>query len=187
MATLFDLGIMEGLGLVFALILVFVLVYGFLSKVQVLGEGKDGLYALIAFVVAVLVIITPAVRHMILFMAPWFGVVIFVGFFLLFLLMIFGMSAGDLYSGSSTAVISTFMVVAFVIFVFSGISYMSSPPPVEDNETEVEESRGIQIPAFLQGSVDRAEERLLHPQVLGMVVMLLVGAFAVFFLTKPSG
>ncbi len=162
-----NIGLLEGTVIVFAMLLIFVLTFGFLNKTKPLGDGKDGLHSLIAIAITILIIVNRPVLDMILFMTPWFAIVLFILFFILFLVAVIG---GE---SNLEGMKGTVITIALIIFVFAFMGYMSSPEVVDDEEEEEEENPILE-----------RLEVLLHPQVLGLVVMLAVAGFAVLLITK---
>ncbi len=95
MATFVDIGIFEGLAGVFTFLLIFVIIYAFLSAQRVIkvgGSGEKGIYALIAVSLALLSVLSGVAVSFIAILTPWFTVFII---FLFFIFFIFKMWAGD--------------------------------------------------------------------------------------------
>ena len=79
-------------------LLVFVVIFAILQKSKVLGEGKTQIDAIVAFVIGLILIVTPGPRNMIVGILPWLGVGVAV---ILTFLILYGFVAGDL-SGKNT-------------------------------------------------------------------------------------
>lgn len=94
MATFMDLSLFEHFSVVFVFLMVFVIVYGFLSAVKIFkGQGGEkGLYAIIALAVAFLLSMTKDAFSVIVTMTPWFTVLII---FLFLIFFVVRMWAGD--------------------------------------------------------------------------------------------
>ena len=96
MATLLDVGIMENFGVVFIVLLVFLVIFGLLEYIKAFGEEKRGLHSIIALMIAFLFIISKAATNMVAIMVPWFIVLAVFIFFVLFLVRIFGVGEADM-------------------------------------------------------------------------------------------
>ena len=175
MTTLFDLNILEGVAIVLAMLLLFVLFYGFLKKTEPLGEGKDGIYSLIAIAITILALTTQIIRDMIMFMAPWFAVIIFVAFFILFIMMIFGVKGDALAGDHGNILKGGVIVLALVVFLFALVGNTSFPSSSDDDED-------TEWPSYLTD----ARDIIVHPQVLGFITLMLVAAVTVILITKKA-
>ncbi len=170
MEAALNIGLMEGVIVVFAMLLLFVLAFGFLNKTKPLGDGKEGLYSLIAIAITLILIVNRPILNMILFMTPWFAVVLFIAFFVLFLVAVLGGEEAANFSNMKGAIVT----IALIIFLFAFIGYLNDPEVLEEDEEE-----SVRSSEFWESlSV------ILHPQVLGLIVMLLIAGFAVLLITK---
>ena len=97
MVTVLSVDLLSRFSVIFSVLLVFVVVYAVIVKTKIFGDGKEGLAGLIALCIALLVAVSKA-SDLIIFMAPWFTVLLF---FLLFIFMI-SMFAG-VVSAETTA------------------------------------------------------------------------------------
>lgn len=207
MATFLDIGVIGYFGVIFAFLLVFVILYGLLSWTKPFGEGKQGIYAIIAAAFAILSIINKAALFLISFMTPWFFIVIFFGFFIIFVLMMFGLKTEQLTAGASPYFRIWPIVIGLIILFFGlggafGQDLLSAGSG--DNNGDNNGGTSIEDPAG-QGSVptntgatgepegtgtgdyeSNVLNTLVNPSVLGMILLLFIGAFAAFFLTKES-
>lgn len=207
MATFLDIGVLNYFNVIFTLLLVFVIVYGFLSFIKPFG-GNTGLYALVAFAFAVLSITSPGALALITFIAPWFFVVIFIGFFILFILMMFGLKQSELKAGSRSEFRIWPIIFAILILLF-GLGHAfgqqtleqgtgttdttTTPTTVNVNNSGTTTDNLSLGNNGIPGTADQTAtdnfgnnvlNTLVNPQILGMIVVLLVGAFAMFLLTK---
>lgn len=169
------LGLLQNFTFIFAFLLLFVLSYGLLQKIKPLGDN-GGLYSLISIVIAVIGIASPGSRYLILYMAPWFAAGIFVIFFIIFLAAIFG-AKDDVFEGKEIKGIV--MTVSIILLIFAIVGYQSQP--ITDN-TENQENTTTNVgQAFSE-----ARDIIIHPQVLGMILLLLTGMFAVILMSKEG-
>lgn len=192
-----DVGILEAFGAVFTMLLIFVIVYGFLTLTNFFGD-KKGLYGIIAFTVAVLSLINPGILFMIGFMAPWFFLMIFIAFFILFALMIFGLKREQMEEwelGANTTLRTTVITITVVIFLAGlavgfGQDALGFTTDTAQNQTTTQPGPGGvgEVPTDVAGDdfLGNVVATFINPNVLGLIVIMLVGAFAAFFLARPS-
>ena len=185
---------------VFIFILAFVIVYGFLSFRKPFGEDKEGLYGLLAIAMGIIASAAPGVSDLILFLAPWFFIMIFLAFFVIFILTMFGESVEEL--GSGRGIRTSAIIISIVLLIF-GLSTIFGQGLLDQAEGE-ESSRITNDSGVVEvnPTPDRSEEDLVsaqstdtddfgtnllntfrNPQVLGMIVLMLIASFAAFFLT----
>lgn len=199
MATFLDVGVLGYFRVIFAMILIFVIMYGFLSWTKPFGDKNSGLYALVSIAFAILSITSGSVLTLISFMTPWFFIVIFVAFFILFILMIFGLKEKDLKAGMSGELRTWVIIVVIVILLFGlGSAF---------GQKTLEQGTGVTgpDPAEVQGSLGTGDNvtgspsatatndfnanllnTIVNPQVLGMILVMFVGVFAIFLLTRGT-
>jgi len=197
MATFLDVGILGYFRVIFAMILIFVIMYGFLSWTKPFGDGSNGLYALVSIAFAILGITSTGVLTLVTFMTPWFFIVIFVAFFILFILMIFGLKQKDLTAGLSSELRTWVIIVTIVILLFGlGSAFgqktlegttgttSSDPSQVQGSIGTGDNVTGAPSATASTDFGTNALNTLVNPQVLGMILIMLVGVFAIFLLTK---
>ncbi|MFP4567426.1 MAG: hypothetical protein ACLFN8_00625 [Candidatus Woesearchaeota archaeon] len=212
MATFLDLGLLGAVSSLFMIILVFVIMYGFLSWTKPFGDKNQGLYALIAFAFAIISMTSRGFITLITVITPWFFTLIFVGFFILFVLMMFGLKEKDLVAGKTQELRTWVIILTVVILLFGlgaafGQTTLEAGTGEEGEDTlmlEDEPSTGEPGQIYYGDDFDQTTtttkttttatesfgdnvlKTLFHPKVLGMLVILLVGAFAMFLLTKGN-
>lgn len=200
MATFLDIGILSYFRIIFSMILIFVIMYGFLSWTKPFGDKSSGMYALISIAFAILSITSQGVLHLISFMTPWFFVVIFIAFFILFVLMIFGLKEKSLTAGSTSELRVWVIIITVVILLFGlgsafGQGTLSGGSGDSDNGTVEGGTSSLGAGGNITGSPENTAtsdfgtnvmNTLVNPQVLGMILILLVGVFAIFLLTTST-
>jgi hypothetical protein len=154
----------------FVFILVLLVVYAILAYSKVLGENK-AIPWLIAFVLAIFVVVTPIAAGAIAYISPWFVLVfIFIGFITASLKM-FGASPADI--GSYTSLKWVFMVIVIIIMVVGFLSYIRERTFLPgDNETSTD------ISEYTKSSIV-----IFHPTILGAIVVLLIAVFTIALLS----
>jgi hypothetical protein len=103
-------------------LLVFVVVFAILQKTKVLGDGKTQMDSLVALVIGILLIITPAPRDFIVNFTPWVAVGAAV---ILVFLLLYGFVAEDSWKKEkwvkiTFGILAGLFVLGLVIY-FSGI------------------------------------------------------------------
>lgn len=192
--TIFDTNLLQIVGIIFAMLLVFVISYGFLSKVSIFGNQK-GLYALIALGLALLVVISPQIRGIVLFMMPWLFVVIFISFFVLVTLMIFGLKEVNLLAGESTELRWTVLIIVIVLFIFA-LGNVLGQDSLEATQGPGGETVERPTPGPAPTNVSRSVatddfqtnvwNTMINPQILGFIAIMLVAMFAIILLTRTA-
>lgn len=211
MATFLDVSILGFFGVVFSFLLVFVIIFGLLSLVKPFGDKQAGIYGIIAIAFAILSVSNINVLRMIAFVTPWFFILIFIGFIILFALMIFGWKMEDIAERATKTNMKTYVIVIIVVVIIFGVGNAFGQETLEagtgqtgsgtSNTTITNNDAIVQNPGNLPDIRNTATpgtpestatddfgtnvlNTLINPQVLGMILIILVGAFAMFFLTK---
>ncbi|MGV8169062.1 MAG: hypothetical protein ACP5N3_03320 [Candidatus Nanoarchaeia archaeon] len=198
MATFLDIGVLGYFRVIFAMILIFVIMYGFLSWTKPFGDKNNGIYALVSIAFAILSITSGSVLTLVTFMTPWFFVVVFIAFFILFILMIFGLKQGDLTAGKTPQLRTWTIIITIVILIF-GLGSAFGQKTLEQGTgttgSDVSQTQGTigTTGDNTTGSPEmtatsdfgtNALNTIVNPQVLGMILLMLVGVFAIFLLTQ---
>ena len=186
---------------IFVFLLVFVIVYGFLTLRKPFGDGKEGLYGLLAIAFALISAASEPISALIAFLAPWFFIMIFVGFFILFVLMMFGLDNDDLDAGATSSGLRTTTITISVVLLIFGLSTIFGQglldaggtnndtetvtvvePTNTGNEVEVTDLESTQSTATDDFGTN-VLNTIRNPKVIGMIVLMLIASFAAFFLT----
>lgn len=183
--------------------------------IKIFGDKKNGINAIIAFAFAVLSISSKGVLTMVSFMTPWFFVAIFIGFFIIFILMMFGLKPEELKAGASSEFRIWPIIIAITILLFGlGASFgqetldaTGNPSNAVSNDNGnvssttdnvISDSNTGNAGSTSNGPTGNPQDTstgdfgnnflntIINPSVLGMILLLLVAAFALFFLTKDS-
>jgi hypothetical protein len=197
MAALADFGLIRFFLGIFIFLLVFVISYGFLSYRKVFGPGKEPLYGLISLALGVIAAVSPAISNLLAFLAPWFFLMVFLGFFALFILSVFGLNTEAMSLGSDKRLVTPVIIITVVILIF-GLSTVFGQETLDARDTNDVANPGPGINQTLE-SIDAVNQgpqstdtgdfgqnllnTIIHPKVLGMIAFLLIASFAMFFLT----
>ncbi|MBU0979814.1 MAG: hypothetical protein KJ709_03335 [Nanoarchaeota archaeon] len=180
MATVMDLGLLEFFKPIISIVLVAALAYGLFSYTKIFGDNK-GLYALIAIFIALILAIVPALNDLVATMLPWF-VVFFI--FVVFLLMgykLFGAKDEDFRKvvTGNRAVVYWMIFIAILILLGSiGKVFFTA---AEDIEATGNHSR-IQTGEVGGTGEDAFWATIVHPKVLGLIIIMLISVFTVITL-----
>ncbi len=174
MATFLDIGLVEAFAPVFAFLFVWVTVFAILQFTKLFTDNK-GLHALLAFVLAVMTMLSPKLVELIAVMAPIFVVAMIFLIFLMLIYKMFGVS-DDWLTGAIEGKGSAFywiLIVAAVIVIGAvaivyGEEILSLTQPA-GNETGVAANVGATI---------------FHPKVLGFAVLMLIAVFTIYLLAS---
>lgn len=193
-----DLGLLQFFVGIFTFLLAFVISYGFLSYRKPFGDGNEGLYGLIALALAITVVAFRPVAALVTFLAPWFFVMLFVSFFGIFILSVFGLDPEQLGPDVDNRLRNVFITVTVVLLIFGlstvfGQETLEAGPDNGDetatNSPEIEAQNGtVDLePATTTDTGDFTQNlinTLTNPKVLGMVSFMIIVSFAMFFLTR---
>lgn len=185
MATILDTVLLDKFSIIFIWILIFAVVFA-LSESTKLIQNKV-LTSIIAFCLATLAVLTPSLPKILSNFAPW---VVVIAIFVLFMLMLtnfLGLPTKEivLQLGGRGAIwwILTPLIIG-LIFSFSQVFGQNLL-----NERTNSDGTVTTVSTGDTGSVTSSDHNdavlftLTSPKVLGMILLLLIGLFAILFLT----
>lgn len=192
MATFLDIGILQHFSSIFTFILVYIIIYGTLEVNSPFGKDKKGLHALIALAISFIIIVSKIAMFIIGYMTPWFVVLFLFIFFILFAVRMFGSSDKDITGILKNRSVYPIIIVFVVIIIISSLSAAFGQQLLEKNTDEELDDNGEAVviedgktPSTSTNSFsENLVNTLFHPKVLGMIVILLIGLFALLFLTR---
>jgi len=170
-----------------------------------------GLHAIIALAVAAMAVMSPSIVRMINFTVPWFLIMALVAFFIIFVVKMFGGEKLDLHKAvTSSSRIYTWIIVFTIVILIFGFGHAFGSETLEKGQWETsppgnEEAGGVTsqpssgVDEFIEttgvGNADVSGSRvatsdfgtnvlntLVHPKVLGLILIMVIGVFAIFFL-----
>lgn len=150
---------------VLSFILVFVLVYALLGKTKILGENKF-IHSLLSLVVGIMLVLTPNAREYTLTVTPWIIVFIVALFFIIMIISFVRGNIDDIVK--NPAISFGLIAILLLIFLISGLEVFSASLynflhlPVTGEITSI----------------------LLHPSVLGVIILFVVAAVVSWVLNK---
>ncbi len=201
MATFLDIGILKNFSIVFTWLLIYVVVFGLLEWKSPFGKDKKGFNVMVAFAIAFLGVISTSARYFIEFVTPWFLVMAIVIFFILFIVRMFGLSDSSVENIIKDNMAHTWLIVLsiFIVLMALGASFgqqllekgTGAQPngPVQPIGSEIpstpEQVSTIEHgPSTTSSFAENALQVFVHPKVLGMLFILLLGTFTIYFLSR---
>lgn len=202
MATILDIGLLQNFSIVFAMVLVIAIVYGLLQFTKAF-HGSKGLHIIIAFIIGLLILLTPDVTKVISVMIPWFTLLFIFLMFLLMAYKIFGATDADISGVIRTdrAVIWVIVIIAIVIVIASfssvyGQRFLTQTVPGAPAQAAVAGQQagvsgaGAVYPGTQATSTTSFSGNLaasfFHPKILGLIFLFLVGVFTIAILSMES-
>ncbi len=200
MATFLDVGLLEHFGVIFVILLIFLILFGLLEYIKAFGEAKKGLHAIIALVVALLFLVSKIATNMVKMMVPWFMVLAIFLFFTMFLIRMFGVKEKHMLELIKDPNVHPWIIIFVVLILFLSLGNAFGQSLLERGEAaKIPTNYSAQEPGT---GLEPAEQgitsttttsfttnllnTLRHPKVLGMLFVFLVAVFALIFLTKPT-
>ena len=209
MATFLDIGLLQHLGTVFVMFLVFILVFGVLQWMKVFGDKKT-LHAVMALFVSLLFLVSKGATLAIINMVPWFIVIAIFIFFTLFMIRVFGVTDSDIHDLIKDSSVYPFIIIFACLILAFALSSLFGQGLLEKGDpagaTSSSSIQGITVINGSQGARLAGNQQaytlpettstqtenfgtnllntLRHPKVLGFILIMLIGAFVLFFLTK---
>jgi len=192
MAALTDaLGVMDVMGfftVVFPFILVFAILYGILSRLELFGEKSSTINAIISLAVAIFFVsITQAVKFLNT-LIPLFTAVLIVMTLVLMIFLFIGVKPEAITGAMKTPAGYLIMLAVVMIIIFYA---MSSIDPNSYYNTHPEDiPEGVEIPGLnAPGTAEdyaRIEfmRTLYSPTMLGLIVLVIVFAGATYLITR---
>lgn len=208
MATFLDISGLSFFSSIFTFLLVFIVVYALLSWAKILGSNS-GIHALIALSLAVLFMFSKDAISLVNYVVPWFTIMFIAILLILMAYALFNPGA-NIFSllvegGRHTTVIYWIVSMAVVIMLLGlGNTYGQKVGPYlnGDGANAVDYSlsgeNGTNIISGASdnfrgtGQVDTGDyttnlgATIFHPKMLGIMFILLLGAFTILLITRAS-
>ncbi len=177
-----DLSLLVSLKRIFPFILVWVVVYALLEWREIFGKDKKGLRSVVAFVIAMIFLISSDASLVVEYMTPWFVIILI---FVLLMLMIFKMFGAsdekikEVIQGDRT-VIYWIIFISFIVFfaALGKVFFTTALPGGED----LREGIGADDSTVSDAGEGAFWQTLFHPKILGTIFILLLAALAIKFL-----
>lgn len=166
MATVLDLGLLNYLLPIFVWAFVFVILFALFEKFNIFGE-RTPLHALISFIFATLFILVKDLRDIITIFTPYLVILFILITVILMAVMLLGIKHDDIVGYLLNNSFVTITVIVAVVVLFFAAAIQVSPDFIgypEDGE---------------DSSLNKYRRIIFHPQVLGIVFLLVMFAFIV--------
>lgn len=200
MATFLDIGLLENFGVVFVILLIFLIVFGLLEYINAFGKDRRGLHAIIAFVVALFFLLSKVAVTMVRMMVPWFMVIVIFLFFSMFIIRMFGAKEQHMFELIKDPNVYPWVIIFIVLILLLslgnafGQSLLERGEGAQTSTNYSAEGAGTGLQPSTAGSRSTTTtsfttnllNTIRHPKVLGLLFVALVGLFSLIFLTKPS-
>jgi len=184
MATPLDLGALAAFDKVFTFILVGVLVYAFLSKVDYFSGDRKIFAAIVAIAISLLTMSSNIVIKSVNLMAPWFVLLIIFAMFMMLAFMMFGYSLEDVKVFITKGEFGAGIWVMWLVIIIG----IGSVVAVWQEETGFEKlTRDGNVTQELPPSEEYGFwQTLFHPKILGMALVMLIAFFTMKFMTETK-
>ncbi|MBU0637061.1 MAG: hypothetical protein KKF89_00355 [Nanoarchaeota archaeon] len=194
MATFMDIGIIQHFSIVFVFLLIFALVYAIMEYTKLFGKDMKGIHAIIALALAILIVISKPAVAVLNVITPWFLVLFLFIFFIIFGVRMFGTSEADTISLIKDTRFYPYLIVIVIIIMIAGFASTYGQNLLEKGTgVEAEDGDSVVLPGDIPGGSTKTTSfgtnvlnTLIHPKVLGLIAILLIGLFTIIFLTKTS-
>lgn len=159
MATILETGLINYIMPVLVFLLIFAVVFAILKKLAIFGDNV-GVNSVIAFVVALIFMITPRARELVTTMTPWFLIIVVLVFFILMTLVFIGLKEEALTALAKHPAMYIIVIVIVALIFFISLA-------------KVFAGAGLDFSYF---------EFLVHPRILGVIFILVIASLAVKFI-----
>ncbi len=191
MAVFLDVSIIKNFSAVFTFILVFVIMYGLMQSLKLLGDNKNGPHALIAVVVAFLVSMSSGVTTVLQTFTPWFTILIIIIFFILFAVRMFGVDTATITKAfaNNGSILTWILIFTAVILLFAfgaGFGQTTLDEGQKGGNTTSIATGATTVPTDTGSFSQNLYNTLYHPKVLGLILIMLIVVIAMMFLTEAD-
>lgn len=196
---------------IFVFLLVFAGIYAMLNKFGLFGKETKGINAIIAFVLALIVVLSESVVNYITFVIPWFFILALILLFFIFIGKMFGKKDTDVawaFSWGTRSPVITWVVIFVTLVIVIGFANIGGQELLEgnpeftpgeanvneNNEDYVQSQTETSNPALAEGRINPASSdyssnflaTMVHPKVLGMLILSVVALVTILLLTKSG-
>jgi ABC-type antimicrobial peptide transport system permease subunit len=193
------LTLIEGFSRFLPALLVLIIMYAILEYTGALGKNQF-LNIMVSFVISLVVLLSEKVSNVLSFMAPWFVMLII---FLIFVIIVFksiGVSDGQIMSVFNEYKLIVWFIIFFCLVIaivalgnVFGQELLEGQPGQQTYKQNVDGTYTApdgSVVNVLPPGVDSNEyhsnltSTLFHPTVLSFIVLGLISAFTIYFMTK---
>lgn len=173
MATFVEAGFFGYFNSIFIFLFVLVVMYAILTATKILGENA-AINAIVAFVIGIVFASSSYASKTFEYATPWL-VMLFV--MILFINVIIKFMGGEdvFWFGDNMPIMIVIVVMIVVVFLLA--AGQAGKEKAEEAAKTGELNPVLSFPA-------KVGETLRHPAILGLIVVLLIGVFAIILLTR---
>jgi hypothetical protein len=192
MATVLDVSILNSFTLVIVFLLVFVGGWGMLNLTNPFKQEKGkSFYGLLAFLVAVVVVLSKKIVSIILFSTPWLVIIGLVAFFFIFTAKMFNVGDDALDWAFKHKVVGWVIFFVALILVFAlghalgpGLLSLNTPGQgIADGTTDGTTDGTVGTGGTATGDFGtNLTFTLFHPKIIAVMFMFLLGTLTVLLL-----
>jgi hypothetical protein len=170
MATFLDVSGISNFSNIFVFIFVWLITYAVLMYSKVLG-GNKVIHAIIGFVIAILVLISPVATGVIAYIAPWFGIIFLFMIFIGVIMKSFGATGADMATYAPLKTV--FFVIIVAVIVIGAANYVRENTGIAETQDNLESG---------DYDVTKTSNVLLHPKIIGAIFVFLIAIFTIALL-----
>ena len=159
---------------IFAFLLVFVIVYALLAKTEALGENNF-VHLFVSFVLAIIFVVSPTAKDFVAVAFPWLAVFIVSLVFIILVLAFMGGKLEDTLKSPALA----WVIVGGLIIIFLIAAINVFGPVIRPYLPGMSEAGGAEMPLQIKHII-------LHPSVLGALILLFIAAVVSWILTREN-
>lgn len=183
MATPLDLGALAAFDRIFTFILVGVLVYAFLSKVDYFSGNRKVFAGIIAITISLITMSSNIVIKSVNLMAPWFVLLIIFAMFMMLAFMMFGYSLDNVKDFITKGEFGAGVWVMWLVIVI-GIGSVVAVWQEEAGFEKLTQEGNVTQELKSSSQEYGFWQTLFHPKILGMALVMLVAFFTIKFMTE---
>ncbi len=192
MASVLDLGLIDQFSSLFAILFVFLVVYAILQVTNLLGQNP-GVHGLIALLIALMSATQPSALKVVSNFTPFFMIFLIMLVFLFLAATFAGFKPDEVLMviGGKPGAAIWFVIITIILlfFVLSGVygqSLLDKGGTTRPGTTVVGPDGNTTMTGGPTGTGSFAENfgnTFFHPKILGLILIMMVGAFAIAMLT----
>jgi hypothetical protein len=183
MATFMDISVLKHFSVIFSFLIVWIIMYAIFTWGKFPGDNQ-GLHAVLAFAIAMLVLLYKPAIDIINNAVPWFVVMFIFIVFILISFKIFNTSNDAIFDAlkGNRLIVNWLIGISVIILIVSASQVFGQNALVAGTgggSTTLTNSTGSTGSENFNQNVTAT---FFHPKVLGLIAILLIGAFTINFL-----
>ncbi|MFH1400695.1 MAG: hypothetical protein ABIH41_04190 [Nanoarchaeota archaeon] len=193
---------------IFVFLISYAIAFGLLSYANPLKDERKGLYGIISFVIAIMVVTSGAATAFVQFFTSWFFILAVGAFMIMFVFGVFGLKGSDwpgIIRNDQVYIWVIIFSIVIVLFAFGSVfgqklldvgsgggQTVTGSPMIDADGNPVLDSGGnvVMVPqqtasvAASNSFTDNVLKTFIHPKVLGILLIFMIGFFTILFMTK---